>query len=356
MAVLFALVAVVAAAGTGTARVPCGQREHLALARPPANTAYAGAFPFFSTATRNEDAVTAARMASFEARAGKHLAWAAFSNHWDGGRVRFPKESVERIWQHGSLPLVRMLPWSRQELGKADPVFRLRDLARGRWDPELEAWADGARRTGVPVMIDFAPEMNGDWFPWSGALSGGRAGTRAYRDAYRHIVDLFRARGAANVSFAFHVDAEGAPAAPWNVPRAYYPGDRYVDWVGASVYGSDDVGQSWRGLAPQLERAYAAVRAAAPRKPFALFEWGVVEDPRAGDKGRWIRDAFAALRTKRLSGVRAVSWWDERWMREDGRWNDSRISSSSDALSAYRDGIGDRRYLGRPAMACVPNR
>jgi hypothetical protein len=339
------------ATGSGIG-LPCPPGRHLTLA-PLDHRVYAAAFPSFSAANRNEDAVSRARMASFEARSGKPLAWAVFSNHWDGARIRFPRRSVQLVWGRGSLPLVRMLPWSRQELGRPDPVFRMRDLARGRWDDELRAWASAARESGIPIMVDFAPEMNGDWFPWSGALSGGAAGARAYRDAYRRVVRLFREQGAVNVGFAFHVDAEGAPSTPWNTVRNYYPGDRYVDWVGASVYGSDALGQPWREFAPLLARVQAEVRALAPGKPFAVFEWGVVEDPSRGDKRSWIRDAFAALRGKRLSSVRAVSWWDERWRTNNGRWNDLRISSSPGALSAYRAGIGDRRYLGRPRLACV---
>jgi hypothetical protein len=333
----------------------CPPGRHVALARPPAGDVYAAAFPSFSTPLHNEDAVSDERMASFEFRAGKRLAWAAFSNHWEDGRVAFPASSVELVWARGSLPLVRVLPWSRLELGRPDPLFRMRDVANGRWDAQLQAWASDARRSGIPLMVDFAPEMNGDWFPWSGALSGGAAGARAYRDAFRHVVRLFRRVGAANVGFAFHVDAEGAPAASWNVARAYYPGDRYVDWVGVSAYGADDVGQPWQAFAPLLARGYAAVRAVAPGKPFAVFEWGVVEAPRFGNKPEWTRNAFAALRTKAFAGVRAVSWWDERWRREDGRLNDLRISSSPEALAAYRGGIAARRYLGRPRVVCVPD-
>jgi hypothetical protein len=351
------VVAVLSPAGaTETLRVPvCGPRAHVVLARPPAGSAYAGAFPSFSTASRNEDAVSAARLRAFEVNAGKRLALATFSNHWDRGRIRFPAASVQRIWAQGTFPVVRMLPWSRQVEGAPDPVFTMADISSGRWDRQLSAWADAARRSRTPMMVDFAPEMNGDWFPWSGALSGGAAGARAYRRAYRHVVELFRARKAANVSFAFHIDAEPATSASWNSASSYYPGDRYVDWVGASVYGSDDVDQPWRPFAGQLDRALASIRTATTRRPFAVLEWGVVEAPARGDKARWIEDGFAALASGRYPAVRAVSWWNERWQRDDGRWNDLRIDSSQSALAAYRRGIAARRYVARPQLVCRPD-
>jgi hypothetical protein len=339
------------AAGAGAPPV-CETGTHAVL-QPPRPGVLLGAFPSFSTAERNEDAVSARRLRSFEARSGRTLAWATFSNHWDRGRLRFPTLQVRLVWAEGVLPVVRSMPWSAQTEGAPDPLIRLRDVADGRWDDQLVGYARAARDAGVPLMIDFAPEMNGDWFPWSGALSGGAAGARAYRDAYRRVVGIFRREGASNVGFAFHVDAEPSPAASWNTVRAYYPGDAYVDWVGASVYGADDVTSSWQPFAPSARRVLRAVRAVAPGKPFAIFEWGVVESDR-GDKGAWIRAAFRALRTDaELRCVPAIGWWDERWQRDDGRWNDLRISSSASALTAYRAGVAERRYGATPSLRCA---
>lgn len=345
-----------AAAGPAAPRTPraptCGAGYHLVLAPPPTGKAYAAAFPFFSNERRNEDAVSAERIGSFEQLASKPLAWAYFSNHWLRGRIRFPAKAVETIWRQGSLPFVRMMPWSRQTQGEADPVFRMADVAGGRWDEQLGQWADDARRTGIPIMVDFGPEMNGDWFPWNGAYGGELAGARAYRDAFRHVVTLFRQRGATNVSFAFHIDAGGEPPQTWNDPKQYYPGNAYVDWVGASVYGADAPTYDWTAFSTGLAVATAKLQSVAPGKPIAVFEWGVVEAPAKGDKARWIDDAFAALAERRFAAVRAVSWWDERWENDDGSWSDLRIDSSPEALAAYRRGIGNPRYDGAPSFIC----
>jgi hypothetical protein len=347
---------VAAAASVAAAGAPvlptCAAGRHVVLARPPAGSAYAAAFPFFSNDVRNEDYVTAARLDAYEQLAGKRAAWAYFSNHWTGGRIVFPRAAVELVWQHGALPFVRMMPWSRQQEGMLDPVFRMRDLARGRWDRQLRAWADAARATRIPIMVDFGPEMNGSWFPWNGAWSGGLAGAHAYRDAYRHIVRLVRARGADNVSFAFHIDADGDPATAWNGVRNYYPGDTYVDWVGASVYGAVDIHDDPEAFAPKLARAYRTLSQIAPGKPFAVFEWGIVDAPAKGDKPQWIRDAFAALRSPAFARVAGISWWDERWQESDGHWDDDRIDSDPAALAAYRAGIAGTRYLEAPRFAC----
>ncbi len=353
---VFAVSAVVCAAAiTATsAGVPpsrCPRGTHVVPAAPPAGRTYAAAFPFFSGPGGNESDVTLRRLDSFERRTGKHLAWATFSNHWFDGHIAFPAQSVRLVWAHGSLPVVRMMPWSRQVEHVRDPVFSMADIAGGRWDAQLSRWADAARDTGIPLMVDFGPEMNGRWFPWNGGWAGGLAGAHAYRSAFRHLVTLFRLRGADNVSFAFHVDAEGEPKAAWNLVREYFPGVRYVDWVGASVYGSNDPRSAWEPFAPSLDRVLRTLRSLAPGKPVAVFEWGVAENPAAGDKGVWIADAFAVLARSRVG---AASWWDERW-RDSGEWTDLRVSSSASSLAAYRVGIGTDRYLPRPAFGCARN-
>lgn len=56
----------------------------------------------------------------------------------------------------------------------------------------------------------------------------------------------------------------GSPTVPHNRPRHYYPGDRWVDWVGTDLYSDN---QDWKALAG-LYRRYS-------NKPFALPEFGV---------------------------------------------------------------------------------
>ena len=41
---------------------------------------------------------------------------------------------------------------------------------------------------------------------------------------------------AAPVAMLWVPQVAGAPDTPQNAPRAYYPGDRYVDWVGTDFY------------------------------------------------------------------------------------------------------------------------
>jgi len=75
----------------------------------------------------------------------------------------------------------------------------------------------------------------------------------------------------APVATLWSVLPAGSPTVPQNRPRHFYPGERWVDWVGTDIYSDN---QDWKALAG-LYRRYE-------EKPFALPEWGVVgsDDPR----------------------------------------------------------------------------
>ena len=65
------------------------------------------------------------------------------------------------------------------------------------------------------MIVVFGVEMNGTWFPWSGAYYGGAQwdkdqnnwkGPETFRKAFRYVVDRVRARGASNIKWMFHTN------------------------------------------------------------------------------------------------------------------------------------------------------
>jgi glycosyl hydrolase family 26 len=203
--------------------------------------------------------------------------------------------------------------------------------------------------------------VNDGWGPWNARWNGASQtdgygdpaypdGAERFRDAYRHIVSLFREEGATNVTWFFHADSY-APHEWWNTLDWYYPGDDYVDWLGISNYGSlTATGPivnfaaklDASGVYPQLARLSA--------RPLAVVEMGVVDGP-ARAKPEWIRRAFAALRAGRYQRIRAAVWWN--W-RSGGI--DTRIDSSPAALGALRAGLAGSFFRARPRFAgnCLP--
>lgn len=351
---------------------PCAPGQGVKIV-PPVSGAYH--FGYFSP-TPNELTVTNASIDDFETLAQKPVAGVVFSNPWGihgGIDIHFPTRKVETIWNHGAVPVVRFMPWTLQWGVLPDPVISMQRIIDGRWDGAVVRWLKAAKDTGIPMMVDFGVEVNGDWFPWNGRWNGGGAtdgygdptypdGPERYRDAYRHIIDLARRPDvdASNITWTFHVDASGWPQRWWNEPRWYYPGDSYVDWITVSDYGEQVPSGNPRKWFPFSEKlgdpsdpnsSYSQIRAISPDKPLGLIEFGVAEDPRAGDKGRWITDAFAAV-TGGAYDFDLVSWWHESWENWSGKISNLRIDSSPGALAAYRAAVADPFFSSAPRFAC----
>ena len=135
----------------------------------PEHGVYTGAFMDFGDV---EDDVTLETIEDFEQMVGKHQAIIASSSYW--GEQNFPVDNLNVIWRHGSLPLVFWSPWDRPYQEDHGPdKFSLTEILAGKWDAYIDKWADGARSFGHPMIVVFGVEMNGTWFPWSGAYYGG---------------------------------------------------------------------------------------------------------------------------------------------------------------------------------------
>jgi hypothetical protein len=69
-------------------------------------------------------------------------------------------------------------------------------------------------------------------------------GPERVRDAFIHVIDLFRAEGVKNVTWFMYagsnyMDPQHGDYSPWLHPKYFYPGDDYLDWVGLSTYFID---------------------------------------------------------------------------------------------------------------------
>ena len=318
---------------------------HLA---PPLSGAYHSAFPYFGN---SEDEVSGEKIADFESLAGRKIVWAYFSSNWADG-IHFPLAAVRAIHEHGAIPFIRLMAWSRLEQGVPETTYTLQRIIDGAFDDELAQWADQAKQQPFPLLAEFGTEVNGDWFPWNGKYNGGGEtdgygdpafpdGPERFRDAYRHIIGLFRERGVGNVTWFFHVNAQSFPEANWNRMALYYPGDEYIDWIGVSVYGSQAPGDYWSQFREVLDPAYPELCAISAGKPLALLEYGVAEDPMRGSKGEWISRALQAIKGLRYPRLKAVCYWHESWENDNGTVSDLRINSSAGALAAYRREIAD---------------
>jgi Glycosyl hydrolase family 26 len=348
IAALAACCALAVGSGSASGGVASGQ----VLVPPPGGGIYHSAFPEFGGV---EDKVTAGRIASFEALAGKPIAWAYFSNNWFGG-IRFPQVLVDQVRAAGRVPFIRLMAWSNFRDHGADRRYTLARIISGEFDAELAAWGAAAGAQPFPMLVEFGTEANGQWFPWNGRWHGGGAttgygdpalpdGPERFRDAYRHVHDVITAAGADNLTWFWHIVPQGQPGKPWNALGNYYPGDAYVDWSGVSVYGPLGFpGEKWKPFARGLDQAYAQILAVAPTKPIAVLEYSAIQNRK---KARWIGAAINGVTSGRWPQVRGISVFHSRYRGEDGVVN-LHVNSDKRTLRNYRNAVANPLLTGTP--------
>jgi len=331
------------------------------LLPPSGDNIYFGAFPDFGGP---EDNVTAQRIIDFENVAQKNIMWAAFSQNWLNG-ITYPIDSVHTIRNQGKIPLIRMMPRSDFEEDHQETVYSLQKIIDGAFDVQLHKWARDAKNDASgPILIDFAVEPDGDWFGWSGIYNGAGTtgnygdptypdGPERWRDAYRHIIDIFRNENVTNVTWFFHVDINVMPEVEWNSPKYYYPGDDYIDWIGISIYGAQQTHEPWWGLfSEMIVDNHMYITEITNAKPIAVLEFGVTDHHDTGNKSEWLRDAFSTVKSNPYINFKAISYWHENWENDNGNGDAFiRIDSSPETLRTFQSLISDSRFITCPTFS-----
>jgi hypothetical protein len=162
--------------------------------------------------------------------------------------------------------------------------------------------------------------------------------------AWRRYVSVLRSAGATNVRYVWTLTDY---AFQHGYAQPYYPGDGYVDAIGADAYNwYDCTGAAkprWTSLAVLIEpqRRFGLRH---PGKELMVLEWGSVEDRAQPDrKARWIRAAAALFTRPGYESYRALLHWDDRYTAPPGTCQfDYRTSPS--ALHAWQALAADPVY------------
>jgi hypothetical protein len=284
--------------------------------------------------------------ASFARETGSHPAVFQFFSSFDG--------SMEYMFEGAESGRSRLAIHISTLRGDRE-LLTPRDIARGKGDAYLIRLSDRIALSGRPVYIRLMSEMDGYWNPYcafnaNGSSRGAAHSTGWYRRAWRRTVLLVRGGDVAaidstlraqhlppldtdraelaqpEVAFMWVPQVAGAPDTHANAPRAYWPGRRYVDWVGTDFYSKFP---NWSGL----ERFYGQFGG----KPFVFAEWAMWG---ADDPG-FVRRLFA-------------------WSRSHARvrmllYNQGKESPGLFRLSHYPRARAElRRQLRKPRFAAVP--
>jgi hypothetical protein len=201
--------------------------------------------------------------------------------YYSGWYVPFPTGFAKTVADNGAVPLVQMDP---------DGINVAR-IASGRYDGYLSSYAEAVRAYGHPVIVSFGHEMNGSWSDWGYTHQS----PAAFVAAWRHIVTIFRALGAQNVTWLWTVNIINSGRSE-KIDRVnpWWPGSSYVTWVGIDGYY---LKSNWQ-FAPLFGPTISAVRALTSA-PILIAETGALE---LADQPAKISDLFAGVRSYGLLG------------------------------------------------------
>src|SRR3954467_8421296 len=211
----------------------------------------------------------------------------------------FPTALAEAINDRGAVPLISWEPWD-WDRGVEQPEYALRRIVAGDHDALIDRWATQVAAYRRPVLLRFAPEMNGDWRPWSVGLNGNRAAE--YVATWRHVRERFARAGAANAIWVWNpiIAYDGSTAL-----AELFPGTDEVDWLAVDGYNWGSARNwGWQSYADIFAPTINALRRLAPRRPLMIAETGSAPDRR---KASWVTDT---LTSARADGVDAVVWFD----------------------------------------------
>jgi methionine-rich copper-binding protein CopC len=187
--------------------------------------------------------------------------WASITNVAGQGLTGYwAGETAHRVW---SVPLI-----------PSDGSSSLETAATGAYNSKYAKVAQDLIAGGDGnATIRLGWEMTGDWFAWSGVKD-----PAAFAGAFRQAVTAMRAVPGAHFTFDFNI------AMGYVDPTPMYPGDAYVDIIGADNYDtswawnyppSDHV-QSWNQiLTENWGLNWLSSFAAAHGKRMSMPEWGV---------------------------------------------------------------------------------
>jgi len=207
----------------------------------------------------------------------------------------FPLALMQEVDRHGSIALLTWEPWTSEftkNAGRTQDAVRtdLGEVAAGRYDSYIRAWAREAVMFGKPFFLRFAHEMNNPQYPWSVQAGNSPADFIA---AWRHVWRLFKDEGANNVIWVWSPKREA--------PRELYPGGQYVDWIGTGVFNYGSLVEAWYQFEYLFESVYRSV--ILYDKPVMIAELGC--SAVGGSRPDWYADTWRKLPSQ-YPAIRAV--------------------------------------------------
>lgn len=270
--------------------------------------------------------------------------WSIWSQWGSAKTQAFPSAVMQGLRDRRVVPFIFWEPVDPDWL--KDPAFAYERISAGDHDAYIRRFARDARSFGGLVMLRFAGEANGAYFPWGmGGPLANTAGT--YKQAWRHIRRIFDDQGADNVRFVWSMVKQSCPGG-CNPYAAFYPGNRYVDYMAFSSYNWGAIpGKAWVGMFKGYRRVVKHL-ASISGKPILAAETGT--NHVGGNKATWIRKGYRKVYNE-LPRVVAVMYlnYDVGFLGHPD-WS---LTSTPRAVEAYADIASRKDFKGKLTLGPI---
>lgn len=219
----------------------------------------------------------------------------------DSANSNIRLEMLNIVRSFGATPMITWEPWN-PAIPKSTTIYD--DILAGRLDPYIRWWDDILRTFKRRVLLRFAHEMNGDWYPWGQSAQ--------YVETWRYVRSKMTT--AVNVDWVWSPNVSFSGSSPM---KDFWPGEDQVDVLGLDGY-------NWNSPWVTPEELFGDSIKEIKRisdKELIIAETACTEHE---DKPRWIKQLF------KLEGVETIVWFNEH------KELDWRINSSVKSSKAFR--------------------
>ena len=251
-----------------------------------------------------------------------------FYSGW-GGKPAFNAVPFQNIHNAGMMPMLDWEPWnyqapSAESVGPFNQsAFSDASLMSGTYRNFIKAWALGIKNLGFPVALNFAHEMNGNWYPWAASVNGNTPAS--FVALWKYVHDIFTQVGANNVIWVWSPNV----SYPGSTPLAsLWPGSNYVNWAGAIGYFWGTSNPSPPSFSVVFGPTLAQIQSITS-KPIIIAETSGSNS--SGQKAQWLASFFRGLSTH--PQIVGFTWFDIK------KHHDWTVNSSPSSLAAFKTGL-----------------
>lgn len=270
-------------------------------------------------------------------------------------------------WTGGSNP-GNAAAWTIRPIGlttQANPLVPVATISGSEHETlqaYIDTWAAGVAALitvsgSAPVYLRIFHEMNlaynsGIGYPWgvydvyNDGLYKATGNTPARLvAAWKYVVDRFTAAGATNVRWVWN---SGGDLGPNPITPGCYPGDTYVDFIGADIYNTSPAGTVPTDYAILAATTLGGTSTSGTKR-MIFGEVGVAASSDGGTTAplTYINTDLTNLITSGAARIEALVWWNQwNYALSSDNPTGSGVTTANTTLTDSSAGMGTNEFVG----------